>query len=158
MNKYDKIIKKHVISIITTLVFLIASTYCWFNYKGLEVSYQDYEKTGIKVSDSIAFNNLVQVKDQDINKIKPYNFTISNITDNKEDVKITIVSDLLEDSVSNNYLKYSINDGSINTLNMDGVIYIDSLDNKETKDINLKVWISETYQGNLNYKGRVIVS
>ena len=136
MNKYDKIIRKHVISIITTLVFLITSTYFWFNYKGLEVSYQDYEKTGIKVSDSIAFNNLVQVKDEDINKIKPYNFTISNITDNKEDVKITIVSDLLEDSVSNNYLKYSINDGSINTLNMDGVIYIDSLDNNETKDIN----------------------
>ncbi len=158
MDKYDKIIRKHVISIITTLIFLIGSTYCWFNYKGLEVSYQDYNKSGIKVSDSIAFNNLIQVSDNEISKVKPYNFSISNTNDTKEDIKITIVSDLLEESISNNYIKYSINNGNINSLNMDGVIYIDSLNNKETKDINLKLWISENYKGELNYNGRVIVS
>ena len=158
MDKYDKIILRHIISIITTLIFLIVSTYCWFNFKIFEVSYLDYEKSGIVVSDNIAFNNLEQVRDEDINKIKPYNFSISNTNENKEDITITIVSDLLDESISNNYLKYSINDGTIKSLNMDGVIYIDSINNNETKDINLKVWISETYKGELNYNGRVIVS
>ncbi len=158
MNKYDRIIRRHVISIIMTLIFLIVSTYCWFNFKIFEVSYLNYEKSGIVVSDNIAFNNLKQVKDEDINKIKPYSFSISNTNDTKEDITITIVSDLLDESISNNYLKYSINDGTIKSLNMDGVVYIDSIDNNETKNINLKVWISENYKGELNYNGRVIVS
>ena len=60
--------------------------------------------------------------------------------------------------VNNNYLKYSINGSDIHSLNMDGVIYIDKLDSYETKNIDLKVWISDTYQGELNYNGRCIVS
>ena len=41
---------------------------------------------------------------------------------------------------------------------MDGIIYIDNIETQEVKDISLKIWISDTYNGSLNYSGRVIVS
>ena len=55
-------------------------------------------------------------------------------------------------------LKYIINDGEIHSLNMDGIVYIDNIEKEEVKDISLKIWISDTYNGSLNYSGRVIVN
>ncbi len=158
MEKYNRIIKERLISIITTLVLLIGSTYCWFNFKQFNVNYLAYEKKDIVVSDNIEFSNLEQVSDQNIDKIKPYSFFISNNGEEKQEIKIIIAPDILKDNVNNNYLKYSINGSQIRSLNMDGVVYIDNLEEYETKNIDLKIWISETYQGNLNYNGRVIVS
>ena len=129
MKRYNKIIRYYVCSILTTLIFLIGSTYCWFNFKKFDVTY-----------------------------LKNYSFFISNNGSEEEQVKIMITPDLLKKNVNNNYLKYSINGSDIHSLNMDGVIYIDKLDSYETKNIDLKVWISDTYQGELNYNGRCIVS
>ena len=41
---------------------------------------------------------------------------------------------------------------------MDGMIIIDKLEGLESRDINLKLWISDTYNGDLNYNGRIVVS
>ena len=158
MNKYNKIIRYHLFSILTTLIFLIGSTYCWLNFKKNDVTYLSYNKMNVLVSDDIEFSNLQKVSDEDISKVKNYSFFISNNGNSEEQVKIIIAPDLLKNNARNNYLKYSINGSDIHSLNMDGVIYITDLDSYETKNIDLKVWLSDTYQGNLNYNGRIIVS
>ena len=147
----------HISSIIYTSIFLIVSTYLWFYVKDFNI-YKDIQDENIIVSESIEFNSLSQVSDKDINKIDGYNFNIQNISDAKQDIKISIVGDMLSNNVSNNYVKYMINNRSIYSLNTDGIIYIDDIDINEIKTINLKIWLSETYSGNLNYNGRVIVS
>ena len=112
----------------------------------------------IVVSENIEFKSLDKVKDNNIDNLTSYNFDISNQGDSKQNIKISITPNLLTNNVSNNYIKYMINNTSVRSLNMDGVIYIDNIDEMETKNINLKIWISDTYLGDLNYNGRVIVS
>ncbi len=145
------------VSIITTLLFLVISTYCWFNLKN-QVVYKEYKKDNISVSSEVAFNSLKKIADNELNDLNSYDFSISNTGNELENIKITIVPDLLSKNVSNNYVKYSINNKDIQSLNMDGIIYVANLSQKETKNINLKLWISNTYQGDLNYNGRLIVS
>lgn len=157
MNKYKREMIYHISSIIYTSIFLITSTYLWFYVKDFNI-YKDIQDNNIVVSKNIEFNSLSQVSDKDIDKIESYNFDIQNISDTKQDIKISIVSDMLSNNVSNNYVKYMINNRNIHSLNTDGIIYIDDIDTKEIKTINLKIWLSETYLGNLNYNGRVIVS
>lgn len=98
------------------------------------------------------------MNEKNINDLNGYSFNISNQSDSKQDIKISIVPNLLTNNVSNNYIKYMINNESVHSLNMDGIIYIDNIDEQEIKSINLKIWISDTYPGDLNYNGRVIVS
>ena len=40
---------------------------------------------------------------------------------------------------------------------MDGMIIVDTINSRESMNINIKLWISDTYEGDLNYEGRVIV-
>ena len=157
MNKYDKIIKNRLISIFEVLIFLIISTIIWFNYREKNISYYDYSKKDILVSQDITLSNLKQSNEKNLDKIEAYNLELSNLANESQDIKIFVARDLIDNSISNNYLKYSINDGKVHSLNMDGVIYIDNLDSKETKKLTLKFFISDTYQGDLNYKGRVVV-
>ena len=111
------------------------------------------------LDNNIKFNEIVlsdlpviNSKENNIYKLK-----IENKENVKKDIKIYIVKDLLNECVSNNYIKYQINDDSIKTLNMDGMIMVDSIDARDIKSINLKIWLSDTYQGELNYSGRIIV-
>ena len=158
MVLYKKIMRRHIFSIIITVLFLIISTYVWFNFKIFDVSYKEIESKNIDVSSQIAFSSLSKMSDKNISNLDAYTFNVSNKSLDKEDFKITIVGDLLSNNISNNYIKYSINNNDIKSLNQDGIIYLDSLDKLETKEIDLKIWISETYEGELNYNGRVVVS
>ena len=142
---------------IITILFLTFSSYIWFNLKDFSV-YKIDTKENILVSKNISFSSLKQVSDKDILDIEEYNFQIENKDINNQDIKIAIVPDVIGNNISNNYLKYIINDGEIHSLNMDGIIYIDNIETQEVKDISLKIWISDTYNGSLNYSGRVIVS
>ena len=157
MILYRKIVFKHIMSIITTLLFLIVSTYCWFNLRNREI-YETYVPENVSISSEVVLNSLEKISDDNIANLNGYDFTISNTGNKTEDFKIMIIGDLLQKNVSNNYIKYSINNNKVRSLNMDGIIYIDNLNESETKDINLKIWISDTYQGDLGYNGRVIVS
>ena len=140
--------------IIITILFLTFSSYIWFNLKDFTV-YKTNTRENIIVSENITFSSLKQVSDNDVLKIEEYNFQIENKAVNNQNIKITIVPDVIQNNISNNYLKYIINDGEIHSLNMDGIVYIEK---KEIKDISLKIWISDTYKGSLNYSGRVIVN
>lgn len=157
MNKYKKNMIYHISSIIYTSLFLIISTYIWFYVKDFNI-YQDIQDTNLIVSSNIEFQSLNQVSEKEINNINSYNFDIQNTGSEKEEIKISIVPNMLTNNVSNNYVKYMINNEPAKSLNMDGVIYIDNIEEQETKNIDLKIWISDTYMGDLNYNGRVIVS
>ena len=143
--------------IIITILFLTFSSYIWFNLKDFSV-YKTNTRENIIVSENITFSSLKQVSDNDVLKIEEYNFQIENKAVNNQNIKITIVPDVIQNNISNNYLKYIINDGEIHSLNMDGIVYIDNIEKEEVKDISLKIWISDTYNGSLNYSGRVIVN
>jgi len=143
--------------IIITILFLTFSNYIWFNLKDFTV-YKTNTRENIIVSENITFSSLKQVSDNDVLKIEEYNFQIENKAVNNQNIKITIVPDVIQNNISNNYLKYIINDGEIHSLNMDGIVYIDNIEKEEVKDISLKIWISDTYNGSLNYSGRVIVN
>ena len=137
--------------IIFTFLFLIISTTVWFNRR-VEI-YHDIE-TKIESND-VVVSDLKRLSESDD---KVYNLRINNKENDKQDIKVYIVPTVLSESAPNNYIKYQVNDGNIKTLNMDGMIMVDTIDSLETMDINLKLWISDTYQGDLNYEGRVIVS
>ncbi|MBQ8891549.1 MAG: hypothetical protein IJ068_01645 [Bacilli bacterium] len=137
--------------IIFTCLFLVISTNIWF--KREMIVYHDV-KSSI-VSNEVIISNLKRQKDDDDSV---YNLKLENKEDKEQDVKVYIVPDVLATSVSNNYIKYQINDGRVKTLNMDGIIIISKLESYETQDINLKLWISDTYNGDLNYEGRVVVA
>lgn len=143
--------------IIITILFLTFSSYIWFNLKDFTI-YKTNTRENIIVSENITFSSLKQVSDNDVLKIEEYNFQIENKAVNNQNIKITIVPDVIQNNISNNYLKYIINDGEIHSLNMDGIVYIDNIEKEEIKDISLKIWISDTYKGSLNYSGRVIVN
>lgn len=154
---YKKIKIYYLSRIILTTFFLIASTYIWFHLKSFNI-YNEVKNDKIFVSSNITFDSLKQVSDDSISNLNSYHFSIQNKDTESQSIKISIVPDLLQDNISNNYIKYVINDSEVHSLNMDGIIYIDNISKLEVKDINLKVWISDTYSGSLNYNGRVIVS
>ena len=157
MNKYKKNMIYHISSIIYTSLFLIISTYIWFYVKDFNV-YKDIQDPNITVSSNIQFNSLSQANDKNLDNINSYSFDIKNTSNETQNIKISIVPNMLTNNISNNYVKYIINNEPVRSLNTDGVIYIDNIEDEEIKNINLKIWISETYTGDLNYNGRVIVS
>ena len=136
--------------IIFTFLFLIISTKLWL-MKDFSI-YHSVESSII--SNNIVISNLKHEIESD----NIYNLKIENKEDKLRDIKVYIVSDLLSENISNNYIKYQIDSNKVKTLNMDGVIMVSRLSGFEKKDINLKIWISDTYDGNLNYNGRVIVA
>ncbi len=137
--------------IIFTFLFMVISTFFWFTR-----SVNIYHEVKSKIdSNEIIISNLKRLKESDDTV---YNLKIENKDNNQENFKVYIVPTLVGTSVSNNYIKYQVNDNNIKTLNMDGMIIVDKLDGLESRNINLKLWISDTYDGNLNFEGRVVVS
>lgn len=136
--------------IIVTLIFLISSTCIWFNKKA-EIYHEI--KNEIKTNE-IVISDLKRLNESDK---KIYNLRVENTSSVEKNIKVYIVPTVLIENVSNNYIKYQIDNNEIRTLNMDGMIIVSKLDTNEKKEINLKVWISDTYEGELNYNGRIVV-
>ena len=144
-------IKTYLILRITfTFIFLILSTFIWINKK--DNLYHEY-RSDIEFNE-VVFSNLKKDNQDDNNN---YILNINNKENIKKDIKIYIIPDILSSSVTNNFIRYQIDDNSIKTLNMDGIVYALSLDAKESIQINLKLWLSDTYDGENNYFGRVVV-
>ena len=134
--------------IIITTMFLIISTTLWFNRK-IDV-YHDV-KTNVQ-SNEIIFSNISK------NDNKIYHLKLENKEESKQKVRVYIMPDIMKKNIDNNYIKYQINNKDTKTLNMDGMIIIDTIDSLEEKNIELKLWVSDTYDGDLSYSGRVVVA
>lgn len=152
----NKLIRYYIINIIYTTIFLIGSTTYWyFNIKGIQDNLDDYN---IHVVNEIKLDNLEQVSDKETNSLASYEVSLKNNTLDKQKMMVYIMKSNLNSNLTNNYIKYQINDYGINSLNMDGMIYLDNLNSLEEKNINLKVWISDTYLGDTNYQGYIVVN
>ena len=134
--------------IIFTTLFLIISTTVWFTRK-VNV-YHDIESNII--SNQIVFSDISK------NDNTIYHLKLENKEEIKQKVKVYIMPDIMKNNIDNNYIKYQINNKDIKTLNMDGMIIVDTIDSLEEKDIELKLWVSDTYNGDLSYSGRVVVA
>ena len=134
--------------IIFTTLFLIISTTVWFTRK---VDVYHEVKSNIK-SNQIVFSNISK------NNTEIYNLKLENTNNSKQNVKVFIVPDVMKNKLDNNYIKYQINNKDIKTLNMDGMIIVDTIDSLEEKNIELKLWVSDTYNGDLSYSGRIVVA
>ena len=152
----NKLIRYYIINIIYTTIFLIGSTTYWyFNIKGIQDNLDDYN---IHVVNEIKLDNLKQVSDKETNSLASYEVSLKNNTLDKQKMMVYIMKSNLNSNLTNNYIKYQINDYGINSLNMDGMIYLDNINSLEEKNINLKVWISDSYLGDTNYQGYIVVN
>ena len=142
MNKYHMDNLRIILSIIFTLIFFIGATYLWSN---LNKNYA--------FANSILNNNNKQVilmenidicSDIDSNNLLGYNVTItSNYEDNRNyNVK------LVNDSIDNQDIHYSINDGDIMVLNNDNTIINRNIDSQGEHTYKLKVWLTNEYIDN----------
>ncbi len=152
----NKLIRYYIINIIYTTIFLIGSTTYWyFNIKGIQDNLDDYN---IHVVNEIKLDNLKQVSDRETNSLASYEVSLKNNTLDKKKMMVYIMKSNLNSNLTNNYIKYQINNYGINSLNMDGMIYLDNINSLEEKNIDLKVWISDSYLGDTNYQGYIVVN
>lgn len=152
----NKLIRYYIINIIYTTIFLIGSTTYWyFNIKGIQDNLDDYN---IHVVNEIKLDDLKQVSDKETNSLASYEVSLKNNTFDKKKMMVYIMKSNLNSNLTNNYIKYQINDYGINSLNMDGMVYLDNINSLEEKNINLKVWISDSYLGDTNYQGYIVVN
>lgn len=152
----NKLIRYYIINIIYTTIFLIGSTTYWyFNIKGIQDNLDDYN---IHVVNEIKLDDLKQVSDKETNSLASYEVSLKNNTFDKKKMMVYIMKSNLNSNLTNNYIKYQINDYGINSLNMDGMIYLDNINSLEEKNIDLKVWISDSYLGDTNYQGYIVVN
>lgn len=152
----NKLIRYYIINIIYTTIFLIGSTTYWyFNIKGIQDNLDDYN---IHVVNEIKLDDLKQVSDKETNSLASYEVSLKNNTLDKQKMMVYIMKSNLNKNLTNNYIKYQINDYNINSLNMDGMVYLDNINSLEEKNINLKVWISDSYLGDTNYQGYIVVN
>lgn len=148
----------HLTSIIyTTLFLIISTTYWYFNIRGIQDNI-DADLKQMVVSNEIKLDNLKQLSDNETKYLNSYDVSLTNQTNEKRKVKVYIMKSNLNKNLTNNYIKYQINDYNINSLNMDGMIYLDNLNSLEEKNINLKIWISDSYIGDINYQGYIVVN
>lgn len=149
----------HLTSIIyTTLFLIISTTYWYFNIRGIQDNIDADLKQMAVVSNEIKLDNLKQLNDNETKYLNSYDVSLTNQTNEKRKVKVYIMKSNLNKNLTNNYIKYQINDYNINSLNMDGMIYLDNLNSLEEKNINLKIWISDSYIGDINYQGYIVVN
>ena len=152
----NKLIRYYIINIIYTTIFLIGSTTYWyFNIKGIQDNLDDYN---IHVVNEIKLDNLKQVSDKETNSLASYEVSLKNNTLDKQKMVVYIMKSNLNSNLTNNYIKYQINNYGINSLNMDGMVYLDNINSLEEKNIDLKVWISDSYLGDTNYQGYIVVN
>lgn len=152
----NKLIRYYIINIIYTTIFLIGSTTYWyFNIKGIQDNLDDYN---IHVVNEIKLDNLKQVSDKETNSLASYEVSLKNNTFDKQKMMVYIMKSNLNSNLTNNYIKYQINNYGINSLNMDGMVYLDNINSLEEKNIDLKVWISDSYLGDTNYQGYIVVN
>ena len=153
----NKLIRSYIIDLIFTTIFLIGSTTYWyFNIRGIQDNIDADLKQMAVVSNEIKLDNLKQLSDNETKYLNSYDVSLTNQTNEKR--KVYIMKSNLNKNLTNNYIKYQINDYNINSLNMDGMIYLDNLNSLEEKNINLKIWISDSYIGDINYQGYIVVN
>ena len=135
--------------IIFTSLFLIISTIIWANRR---VSIYHHVISNVSMND-ITISDIKKDSNDNI-----YHLKLENTKEDIQNIKLYIVPDVLKDNINNNYIKYQINDKEVKTLNTDGMILVDKINGLEEKNIDVKLWVSDTYDGNQTYSGRIVIA
>ena len=162
MVVYNEITSR-IVSIVLTLCFFVVGTFLWqklhINYLKTQEVLNGLEE--VSVNSELILNDLKRVSDKKINTIDSYSFTINNLEQEEKNFYIKLIDYTNGSKIDNNYLHYMIKKDNgryseIRSLNMDGAIYFDSLKTNETSTYELKIWVSENYRGDVNYRGNLV--
>lgn len=155
-------ISSRIISIVITLCFFVIGTFLWqrlhTNYLNTQSFLNSLEDVSVK--NELVLSDLKKISDKKSKGLDSYTFTVNNLESDEKSFYIKLI-DYSNKKISNNYLHYMIKKDNgkyseIRSLNMDGSIYFDSLKNNETSTYEIKIWISENYQGEINYQGNLV--
>ena len=155
-------ISSRIISIVITLCFFVIGTFLWqrlhINYLNTQSFLNSLEDVSVK--NELVLSDLKKISDKKSKGLDSYTFTVNNLESDEKSFYIKLI-DYSNKKISNNYLHYMIKKDNgkyseIRSLNMDGSIYFDSLKNNETSTYEIKIWISENYQGEINYQGNLV--
>lgn len=155
-------ISSRIISIVITLCFFVIGTFLWqklhINYLNTQSFLNNLEE--VSINNELVLSDLKKISDKKSKGLDSYTFTVNNLESDEKSFYIKLI-DYSNEKISNNYLHYMIKKDNgkyseIRSLNMDGAIYFDSLKNNETSTYELKIWISENYQGEVNYQGNLV--
>ena len=162
-------IRGYIISILTTIIFFMISTIVWYK---LHLNYENVQKTlnnlnEIYVLEEVTLSDLEKISDKKATNIKCYRLVLNNYDAVTKKISIKLIDDYYGDynsnyKIDNNYLRYMIkkDNGSysnIRSLNMNGEIYIDNLESNTQSVYEIKVWVSNNYQNEVNYHGNFVV-
>lgn len=163
----DQNVKKEIISrlisIATTLTFLIVVTWFWFgprvkmteakaNMAASIVQVSNLEF--VDLSEGIHLENAYPISDTIGKSMEPYRFQVTNHDQKDATFTIAFVNDLLEIEkdnckiLANNYLRYTIKKNEqeetpVRNLALDGSMYQDTLKSGETATYELRFWIDQ---------------
>lgn len=151
MREFYKDLLYYSSSIVITIVFLIFSTYYWFNVKEFNVSAMEINNSNITITGDYIINDLQKLN----NTNNKYQISITNSGDCKETFKLAICNLFIKNNINNNYIKYSVNNNYVKTLNNDGIIYINEINPQESLNLEIKLWISDTYDGTEKFTGTI---
>lgn len=147
-----KEIKKRVISLISTSLFLVGSTYLWANFKTIQTEalgkggamdqmYLSIEEVG----ESVLMEEVYPESDASGMKHDGYTFKICNSKNKKVRYKLSFITDS-SNTLDNKYIRYTynVNGGEympVKNLGEDAFVTIDSVSSLDENTYNLKFWI-----------------
>lgn len=150
MNKKDR--RNTIFSLISTFLFLVVSTYCWYHYKTVQLdvvslnrSFNQMYLSLEEVGDSVLMKEVYPESDEQGMKQNGYTFKIRNTKDMKVEYKLVFMTDD-SNTLDNKYIRYTynVNGGDYHiprNLGEDRLVIIDSISSDSVKVYNLKFWI-----------------
>lgn len=176
-NNVKKEIHSRLLSIATTLLFLIVTTWFWFGPR-IKLTEAQSVMSGqtvisnlefVDLSAGIKLENAYPVTDQKGSSIEPYRFQVINHDNKEATFTISFVNDLLaieQDKckpLDNNYIRYTIKKNDEESteprnLALDGSMYQEILKPGEKATYSLKFWIDQNAGNeimNTHFHGKV---
>lgn len=160
-KELKKEIRSRLLSIATTLLFLFVMTWFWFGpqkeLREAQTMMSNYQNAlALKEENSgIVLENAIPVADETGSRVEPYQFTVTNESTKPLKIGLYFMNDreaILKDGcevLDNNYIRYTIAQDDVNyskprNLNVDGLMYVDTLEANEQRTYQLKFWLDES--------------
>ncbi len=173
-----KEIGRTIFSIALTITFLVVMTWLWFGPRVKYATNGRLAATGLvgqdlmyyDLSEGINMENAFPVSDAYGLTTNPYVFQISNKGSKDWEYQIQMIREENDDEKDHileyNYLRYAIkkNEEDFSTpanIPLDGIIYVDQLNGKESNVYSIKIWIDENAGNEImdtSFTGKISVS
>ena len=141
MNTYYSENVRYIVTIIFTLIFLVASTYLWKDlHKNYALAYDVLNND----TEVILMENIDICSDFESNNLLGYQFTINSNYDTNKNYNVKIISN----HIKNEDIHYTIDDGEIMILNEDKIILNNNISSYGVHNYLFKVWLTNEYQDN----------